>query len=627
MRMMRCRRMPLALLLLLAATTLAAPRAAQAGPPAPQLVNPDATWYSSDYVADNWAAPDGGSVSRYLSVYTSWPASIALSRSAGSYVSSAASCAVHGSYWLPGARYRLTFQKRTTSATSAAMIWIGTPNGFLVNGQGISGPPDQWHQESADFTMDATNYVCFTAHADGAYGSGTDTTLFLDDLSYSVLSYPAPSAITAAGVAETGLGARQGGGIRHVPAVWNIRAPYPVTRSLEWRRCDPLGQACTLIGSGSIGATYVPTADDVGHTIVVRETATNDEAVSRISESAPSPVIAPAPPALAAGPEALPRISGTPREGERLTVNSGTWTGTQPLRAAYRWLRCDWAGSDCRPLAGATDAGYTLTPSDVGFRLAAVVTMTNGGGSIDAPAVLSDPIVGLPPVPSGNAVAPAGDEVDAPVPPVSFPGSGASSNSSVAAVLVARRVTAGGAVTVRGRLRRTPAGPGVVEIALVNRQWSRFTRRYRVRTRRDGSFSIGVRPQVSSEVWLRDAAAPGGAIRIGTVAVLPRIVVTVTATRNADGSARNLVVRGAFLPKGGPAVTLQWQAKPRGNRSWYALCSSREQVRVGKTGKVLGRCRLNRLYADNLYRLAYVSGPGSPYASAVSTARRARLHR
>ena len=53
-----------------------------------------------------------------------------------------------------------------------------------------------------------------------------------------------------------------------------------------------------------------------------------------------------------------PSVSGTPRDGETLTADEGTWTGTDPITYAYQWQRCDGNGLNCANLA-ARPAGHT----------------------------------------------------------------------------------------------------------------------------------------------------------------------------------------------------------------------------------------------------------------------------
>jgi RHS repeat-associated protein len=76
-----------------------------------------------------------------------------------------------------------------------------------------------------------------------------------------------------------------------------------------------------------------------------------------------------------------PKVSGSPVAGVRLAVSDGTWSPT-PLAYGYQWLRCSSTGTECKAIAGATNANYTATSGDVGHTLAAQVTATTSGGSV-----------------------------------------------------------------------------------------------------------------------------------------------------------------------------------------------------------------------------------------------------
>ncbi|HEY2543175.1 MAG TPA: hypothetical protein VGH92_08985 [Gaiellaceae bacterium] len=75
-----------------------------------------------------------------------------------------------------------------------------------------------------------------------------------------------------------------------------------------------------------------------------------------------------------------PTISGKAQDGQLLTANNGTWTGS-PTSYAYAWQRCDSSGGGCSGIAGANSKQYTATAGDVGHTLRVTVTATNAGGS------------------------------------------------------------------------------------------------------------------------------------------------------------------------------------------------------------------------------------------------------
>src|ERR671936_2064697 len=59
-----------------------------------------------------------------------------------------------------------------------------------------------------------------------------------------------------------------------------------------------------------------------------------------------------------------PTISGTAQQGETLTAAPGTWSGTQPIKYAYQWRRCDSTGGNRGDLSRRPHKTHTVTPSD-----------------------------------------------------------------------------------------------------------------------------------------------------------------------------------------------------------------------------------------------------------------------
>ena len=77
-----------------------------------------------------------------------------------------------------------------------------------------------------------------------------------------------------------------------------------------------------------------------------------------------------------------PTITGTPRAGEVVTAQNGTWDNS-PTDFRYRWLRCNQNGNSCVLLA-ADGRTYRVAQADVGGTLRVRVTAVNADGSTNA---------------------------------------------------------------------------------------------------------------------------------------------------------------------------------------------------------------------------------------------------
>lgn len=122
--------------------------------------------------------------------------------------------------------------------------------------------------------------------------------------------------------------------------------------------------------SGATGSTYQCVTADIGATITVTATATNQVSSADATSSATATVIAvPAPTNSVA-----PVISGTATEGQLLSATNGTWTNS-PTSYTYVWKRNGGA------ISGAINSTYTLVAGDVGANITCTVTAINGGGS------------------------------------------------------------------------------------------------------------------------------------------------------------------------------------------------------------------------------------------------------
>jgi hypothetical protein len=121
--------------------------------------------------------------------------------------------------------------------------------------------------------------------------------------------------------------------------------------------------------SGATASTYTLTASDVGFTVYAIVTANNGVTPNGTAETASTSNVTRAP-----VNSALPTISGTAVVSNVLTVTNGTWNG-YPISYSYTY---QWYNSSVGAIGGATSSTYTLTASDVGFTVYAIVTASNG---------------------------------------------------------------------------------------------------------------------------------------------------------------------------------------------------------------------------------------------------------
>ena len=101
---------------------------------------------------------------------------------------------------------------------------------------------------------------------------------------------------------------------------------------------------------------------------------------------------------------ASPTISGTPRDGETLAADPGTWSGAEPLSYTYQWQRCASGGADCTDVQGATERTYALSGADVGATVVVTVTAKNSVASMTAASAPTRAVTWVAPI---NSQAPS----------------------------------------------------------------------------------------------------------------------------------------------------------------------------------------------------------------------------
>ena len=172
-----------------------------------------------------------------------------------------------------------------------------------------------------------------------------------------------------------------------------------LTYTYTWRRCDTAGQNCADASAAIAQNTITLATADVGKTIRVLVTATSSGGTATATSDSTDAIVKKDAPVVTAAPT----ISGQAREGQPLTVAPGTWSGTGTTSFTFQWKRCDSAGLNCTDASSVIpQSSITLTASDIGTTLRALVIATNAAGSASTLAPATAVVV------AKDAPAPAG---------------------------------------------------------------------------------------------------------------------------------------------------------------------------------------------------------------------------
>jgi hypothetical protein len=195
-------------------------------------------------------------------------------------------------------------------------------------------------------------------------------------LALAVLAAPVGGAHAAAGPAATASPTvtgtlQQGKKLTALTGTW--LGSGTISYAFQWYRCDANGAHCSSI-HGATKSTYTEVAKDVGQTLGLTVRATDSTGTGE-AYAPVAGLVAAAKGSLVAS--AQPPLGGDPIVGTPLAVQAVTWSAT-PTATAYAWLRCNANGRVCVPIAGQTQATYTLTADDLSHTIVAAVTATAG---------------------------------------------------------------------------------------------------------------------------------------------------------------------------------------------------------------------------------------------------------
>jgi hypothetical protein len=289
--------------------------------------------------------------------------------------------------------------------------WTGSPTSYTYQWQDCNTSSEDCSNISGATSLnykltasDVGHTLRVTVTASNAGGS----TKASSAVTATVAAEPPPPPPPPAAPSNTALpivsgSAMEGETLRTSNGTWT---ESPTSYTYQWQDCNTSGKGCSNV-SGATGQSYKLAAKDVGDTIRVVVTASNEGGATAASSAVTAVVTAPPPPPPPAPTDtALPSVNGSAVEGQTLNASTGTWTGS-PTSYTYQWQDCNTSGENCSNVSGATSLNYKLTASDVGHTLRVTVTASNAGGSTKASSSATAKVAAEPPPPPPPPAAPS----------------------------------------------------------------------------------------------------------------------------------------------------------------------------------------------------------------------------
>ena len=204
---------------------------------------------------------------------------------------------------------------------------------------------------TVSFTDDASNPETLTSTATAAVAAAANT--------------PATGAPTITGTAQVGQTLTAG-----TTAIMDADGLNSVNYMYQWIRVD--GTDADISGATSI--TYTLVGADLGKTIKVTVSFTDDASNDETLTSAATAAVSAAPNTPATG---APTITGTAQVGQTLTAGTTAIMDADGLTSVsytYQWIRVDGTDAD---ISGATSITYTLVGADLGKTIKVTVSFTD----------------------------------------------------------------------------------------------------------------------------------------------------------------------------------------------------------------------------------------------------------
>ncbi len=181
-----------------------------------------------------------------------------------------------------------------------------------------------------------------------------------------------------------------------------------------WQRCAD--GTCQKAAGAEDGGDYTLGKADVGYSMRLKVTATDDEGVTQAISPSTDVVVG----AGQVVNKELP-VLGDPFVFRALELTAGIWLSDQELTPSYQWQRC--VRADCEDIAGATGTSYTPEIADLGARLKVVETVAGDAESFSASSEETKQVTCAEPLASEPVGAASASNVVSGV-PWTFPGGG-----------------------------------------------------------------------------------------------------------------------------------------------------------------------------------------------------------
>lgn len=249
----------------------------------------------------------------------------------------------------------------------------------------------------------------------------------------------------------------------------------------------------------------------------------------------------------------IPTLSGTTQVGQTLTAAPGNWS--PPAGAvAYQWQRCDAAGADCAPIAGAVGSSYALSTADINAELEVEVTASDASGATVATSAPTAPVLDADGDPGASSTSSQ----------TVANGTGACASAHLAAELgtkTTQTVALGKTATLHGELEcnGSSIGAATLAVSLAPSGASTPTAQVQIQTAADGSFNYLVPAGPSRAITVSysefsDAATPT-ALATVSLRVTPKITLKITPDQTSNRHTISFAGRvsgGHIAPAGLP---------------------------------------------------------------------------